>query len=84
MPDYTKTEKPNEVKEKHNIKCKELQDEFIDHVKAISKDHPEYSIDKLNTVFQGWAIQKIAGLQLALYELVAQLNIQFKDKKEEK
>jgi len=58
-----KTATPDQI----DAHSEELMQEFFQHFKEVSaaNDQPQ-SID---TVFQGWAIQKIASLQLAVLQL---------------
>jgi hypothetical protein len=55
-----------------DAKSKELMREFSQHYQEFIEAHPDRK--DINIVFQGWAIQKIAGLQLVVLELGARLN----------
>src|SRR5262245_26944036 len=43
-------------------KSEELFAEFLDHVKEVQAENPEATDERL--IFQGWMLQKIAGLQV--------------------
>jgi len=51
----------------------ELIEEFKDHYLEYVALHPEY-IEKKRDIFEGWVIQKIAGLQIAVTELAKHAN----------
>ena len=49
-------------------KSEDLMVEFNDHFDELIEIHPEFA-DKRDMAFQGWIIQKVAGLQLCVGEL---------------
>ena len=55
----------------------ELIHEFQAHFKEFAKAHPEHAKQK-REVFEGWAIQKIAGLQLCVEHIAEQHNLHLK------
>lgn len=55
-----------------DARSKELIEEFSEHRKEFTKAHPE--ITDVNAIFQGWAIQKIAFLQLIVLALEEHIN----------
>ncbi len=55
-----------------DAKSRELIQEFFQHYQEFIEANPGQE-DK-NEIFQGWAIQKIAGLQLVALELARKLN----------
>jgi hypothetical protein len=55
-----------------DAKSRELIQEFFQHYKEFTEANPGQE-DK-NEIFHGWAIQKIAGLQLVALELARKLN----------
>ena len=54
-------------------KTEELIYEFHAHYQSYIKLRPEDK-DRKDEIFQAWAIQKIAGLQLSLLELAEKFN----------
>jgi hypothetical protein len=50
-----------------------LMREFTAHVDDFLRLHPEYA-DRREEIFQSWVIQKIAGMQLSIVEIVRSLN----------
>ena len=60
------------TKEQINARSEELMQEFFRLFQELTKADPDRT--DLNIVFQGWAIQKIAFLQLAILELESDLN----------
>lgn len=55
-----------------DAKSEELMQEFFQHYQEFIETYPDKQ-DK-NIVFQGWVVQKIAGLQLVVMELAERLN----------
>ncbi len=53
-------------------KSEELIREFRSHLERYQAKHPEADVRR---VYEGWAIQKIAGLQVSVLELAEHLNI---------
>jgi hypothetical protein len=51
----------------------DLMQEFRAHSNKFTANHPEHT-DKGHLVFESWAIQKIAGLQLSVEYIAQQLN----------
>ena len=49
-------------------KSEDLMIEFNDHFEELIEIHPEFAA-KRDAAFQGWIIQKVAGLQLCVSEL---------------
>lgn len=47
--------------------------EFQDHFEEFAQAHPEHA-DKQREIFEAWAIQKIAGLQLSVEHISEQFN----------
>ena len=60
-------------------KTEELIYEFHAHYQSYIKLHPEDK-DRKDEIFQAWAIQKIAGLQLSILELAEKFNSFIKSK----
>lgn len=56
-----------------DAKSDELMQEFIEHMQEFLALHPEYE-DRRDEIFQGWVIQKIAGIQLSIVEIANRLN----------
>ena len=52
--------------------------EFYEHYKEYIKLRPD-DVEKKNEIFQGWIIQKIAGIQISIIELAKQINSLFKE-----
>ncbi|MCP4540108.1 MAG: hypothetical protein GY832_23470 [Chloroflexi bacterium] len=55
-----------------DVKSKELMQDFSQHYQEFIETYPDKT-DKY-IVFQGWAVQKIAGLQLVVMELAERLD----------
>ncbi len=51
---------------KINAQSQEMIKDFQDHIAEVKEIHPEVN-DRM--IFEGWAIQKIAGLQVIVKEL---------------
>ena len=66
-----------------DAKSEELIKEFYDHFEVYKKLHPEDK-DRKDEVFQGWIIQKIAGLQLSIIEISERINQFIKKYEQEK
>lgn len=60
-------------------KTEELIYEFHAHYQSYIKLRPEDK-DRKDEIFQAWAIQKIAGLQLSILELAEKFNSFIKSK----
>ena len=56
------------IGEKVDAKSDELMVEFDEHYAELVAAHPEHE-GKRDLAFQGWIIQKVAGLQLCVSEL---------------
>jgi len=67
---FDENEKPEAVVDK---KSEELIREFQSHYEEFVQAHPEHA-DQRNEIFQGWIIQKIAGIQVSIYEIAERLN----------
>ncbi len=67
---YVENEKPETKVDK---KSQELIHEFQSHYEEIVRSHPEYA-ERRDKIFQGWIIQKIAGIQVSIYEIAESLN----------
>ena len=72
-------DKIEESEKKVEEKTEELIYEFHAHFQEYIKLHPE-DADRKDEIFQGWAIQKIAGLQLSILELAEKFNNSLKNK----
>jgi hypothetical protein len=53
-------------------RSKQLFDEFESHYKVVISGNPELT-GKRREIYEGWSIQKISGLQLAVEELTVNL-----------
>ena len=51
-----------------DAKSNELIDEFQEHVREVQEQHPDFT--DTGRMYEGWAIQKIAGLQIMVMNLV--------------
>jgi len=58
----------NPIGEKVDAKSDDLMKEFDKHYAALLEAHPEHEGQR-DLAFQGWIIQKVAGLQLCVSEL---------------
>jgi vacuolar-type H+-ATPase subunit D/Vma8 len=67
---FDENEKPEAVVDK---KSEELIQEFQSHYEELVRAHPEHA-DQRDEIFQGWIIQKIAGIQVSIYEIAESLN----------
>ena len=67
------TDKIVESEKRVEEKTEELIYEFHAHYQSYIEQHPEDK-DRKDEIFQAWAIQKIAGLQLSILELVEKFN----------
>ena len=67
---FDENEKPEAVVDK---KSEELIREFQSHYEAFVRAHPEHTGQR-DEIFQGWVIQKIAGIQVSIYEIAESLN----------
>ena len=67
------TDKIVESEERVEEKTEELIYEFHAHYQSYIEQHPEDK-NRKDEIFQAWAIQKIAGLQLSILELVEKFN----------
>ncbi len=56
-----------------DARSNELIHEFHAHFSELIEAHPEHT-DRKREIFEGWAIQKIAGLQLVVEHISEQLN----------
>ena len=56
-----------------DARASELIHEFHAHFTELIEAHPEHT-DRKREIFEGWAIQKFAGLQLSVEHLSEQLN----------
>ena len=63
--------------EKVDNKTRELIMEFQSHYDEYCELHPEDK-DRKDEIFQSWAIQKLAGIQISLLELTESINLLFK------
>jgi hypothetical protein len=64
-----KTPTPEPAASEIDAKAQELMREFFDHVREVRQKFPE-ALDP-RKIFEGWAIQKIAGLQYTVLHLGA-------------
>lgn len=69
-----KTIGPNEAKRQAEDRSHTLILEFHAHIDEIVALHPEYA-EKAQEIFEAWAIQKIAGLQLSVEHLAEQMTL---------
>ncbi len=67
---FDENEKPEAVVDK---KSEELIREFQSHYEKLVRAHPEHTGQR-DEIFQGWVIQKIAGIQVSIYEIAESLN----------
>ena len=67
---FDENEKPEAVVDK---KSEELIREFQSHYEKLVRAHPEHTGQR-DEIFQGWVIQKIAGIQVSIYEISESLN----------
>ena len=67
---FDENEKPEAVVDK---KSEELIREFQSHYEKLVRAHPEHTGQR-DEIFQGWVIQKIAGIQISIYEIAESLN----------
>jgi vacuolar-type H+-ATPase subunit D/Vma8 len=67
---FDENEKPEAVVDK---KSEELIREFQSHYEEVVRAHPEHTGQR-DEIFQGWVIQKIAGIQVSIYEIAESLN----------
>ncbi len=51
----------------------ELMLEYQSHLQRFIQEHPEHA-DRKDEVFQSWAIQKLAGIQLSILQLAESIN----------
>lgn len=58
-----------------DVRSKELIQEFKKHYMEYMNEYPEHA-GKRQEIFEGWAIQKIAGLQLCVDYIVNHINRQ--------
>ncbi len=59
--------------DKVDEKAQELITEFHAHYEEYIKLRPDDS-DRKDEIFQSWVIQKIAGIQISILELVERIN----------
>ncbi|MFH1216541.1 MAG: hypothetical protein V1706_08570 [Pseudomonadota bacterium] len=57
-----------------DAKSQELMTEFLNHYKAVAKEDPNLE-GRRHDVFEGWAIQKIAGLHLVIDRLIKKIIV---------
>ena len=57
-----------------DARSRELIAEFEGHFRDVVELHPEVE-SRREHVFQAWAMQKIAGLQLAVEEIARKFNV---------
>jgi predicted transposase YbfD/YdcC len=62
---------PKEVAARVDKKSEELINEFRAHLQEVQTKHPEFTDER--KIFEGWAIQKIAGLQGSVSHLAEQI-----------
>ena len=63
----------NEAEQQVEARADELIHAFNAHFEEFAEAHPEHA-EKKREIFEGWAIQKIAGLQLCVEHISEQLN----------
>ena len=64
---------PDEADNQATDRAQDLMSEFRAHYQDCVEAHPELA-GKPREIFEGWAIQKIAGLQLCVEHIAVQLN----------
>ncbi len=57
-----------------DAKSQELMTEFLNHNMAVVKEDPNLE-GRRHDVFEGWAIQKIAGLHLVIDRLIKKIIV---------
>ena len=67
-PNTTDEEAGRQVDSQSN----ELIAEFRSHCEEVQKQRPEHTDNRI--IFEGWAIQKIAGLQLSVFQLAERIH----------
>jgi len=63
----------DDAEQRAQARADELIREFHAHFEEYAQAHPEHS-EKKREVFEAWAIQKIAGLQLCVEHMSEQFN----------
>ena len=63
----------DDLGEEVNQRALEMMEELEEHFQQLVEMHPEVA-SRRDEVFQGWAIQKMAGMQLSIEELAHRLN----------
>ena len=63
----------NEGEAQVEARTEELIHEFHAHFEEVAETYPEHA-DKKREIFEAWAIQKIAGLQLCVEHMAEQHN----------
>ena len=63
----------DEANRQAEARAGELIREFQAHFAEYAEAHPEHA-ERAREIFEAWAIQKIAGLQLCVEQLSEQLN----------
>ena len=71
--DGSRQKPEDELGDEVNQRALRLMQEFQEHFEECVQHEPEAE-DARDVVFQAWAIQKIAGLQLSIEELVRHFN----------
>jgi len=64
--------KESDIGKRVDEQALKLIEEFKQHYQGYIKAHPEQT-DRAK-IFEGWAIQKIAGLQLIVFDLAKSIN----------
>ena len=64
---------PDNPDKQADLRTHELIDEFQQHYTEYVKVHPEHA-ERQRQIFEAWAIQKIAGLQLCVEHIATQIN----------
>ena len=64
---------PGEPEKQVDDRAAKLIHEFHDHYRRFAEEHPELA-EKKREIFEAWAIQKIAGLQLSVEHTAEVLN----------
>lgn len=62
-----------DLEKKAESRANQLMDEFRRHFLEYAKQDPG-ARDRHDQIFQGWAIQKIAGLQLCIEHIAERFN----------
>jgi hypothetical protein len=65
---------PEEIAQNVEVKSSELMGEFFRYRDEIMAESPDDPKSDRRNIFESWAIQKIAGLQCVVLDLVRQVD----------